>query len=299
MKLQWDDMRIFLSVAREHSLSAAGRALKLDPATVGRRIARLEQTLGATLFLKSPQGYDLTDAGQRMLAHAEQAEQALAGAAAAVGGDEDRLTGSIRVGAPDGCANFLLPRICAQIAAANPGLDIQILALPRVLDFGRREADMAITVSRPASGRLIVQKIADYRLCLAAHRRYLRLHPPVESVEDLKRHAIIGYIPDMIFDSELDYLGELGIDRVALSSNSAAVQARLIGAEAGIGMIHRFALSQIPRIEPVIPDQVGLTRSFHLVRHAGDRRVERLNRFAALLVEGMQAEIARLENAPT
>lgn len=299
MKLHWDDMRIFLSVAREQSLSAAGRSLKLDPATVGRRVARLEEVLDATLFLKSPQGYDLTDAGQRMLAHAEEAEQALVGAAAAVSGDEDRLSGTIRIGAPDGCANHLLPRVCARIAGENPDLDLQILALPRVMDFGRREADMAITVSRPTTGRLTVQKIADYQLCLAAHRRYLRQHPPIESVEDLKDHTIVGYIPDMIFDSELDYLGDMGVDRVALSSNSASVQLRLLASEIGVGMVHRFAIHSAARVEPVLADQVALTRSFFLVRHASDRRVERLNRFAALLIQGMQAEIAMLEAAVT
>lgn len=299
MKLHWDDMRIFLSVAREMSLSAAGRTLKLDPATVGRRIARLEEELGATLFLKSPQGYDLTDAGQRMLAHAEEAEQALSGAAAAVSGDEDRLSGTIRIGAPDGCANFLLPRVCARIASENPDLDLQILALPRVMDFGRREADLAITVSRPTSGRLTVQKIADYKLCLAAHRRYLKQHPAIETVEDLRAHPIVGYIPDMIFDSELDYLGDLGLGRVALSSNSASVQLRLLEADAGIGMVHRFALPAVTRVDPVLPEAVSLTRSFYLVRHASDRRIERLNRLAALLSERMQAEIARLEAAVT
>lgn len=297
MKVHWDDMRIFLFVAREQSLSGAGRLLKLDPATVGRRISRLEEALDATLFLKSPQGYDLTDTGQRMLAHAEEAEQALAGAAAAVGGDADRLAGTIRIGAPDGCANYLLPQVCRRIAAGNPGLDIQILALPRVMDFGRREADMAVTVSRPTTGRLTVQKIADYRLCLAAQRDYLRAAAPIGAVADLRLHRIVGYIPDMIFDSELDYLSELGVSRVALSSNSASVQLRLIGEGAGVGVVHRFALPFAPQVEAVLPASVELGRSFHLVRHAGDRRVERLNRFGALLVEGLRTEIERLETA--
>ena len=70
MDAQWDDLKIYLAVARAESLSGAGRALKLDPATVGRRIARLESAAGAPLFAKSPTGYALTDAGQRLMAHA-------------------------------------------------------------------------------------------------------------------------------------------------------------------------------------------------------------------------------------
>ena len=77
----WDDMRIFLAVVRGESLSAAGRALRLDAATVGRRVARLEEQLGAPLFAKSPQGYALTEAGARLVIHAEAAEQAMSLAA--------------------------------------------------------------------------------------------------------------------------------------------------------------------------------------------------------------------------
>ena len=67
MEPQWDDMKVFLAVARQESLSGAGRALKLDPATVGRRIARFEMAMKSPLFVKSPQGYTLSAAGERML----------------------------------------------------------------------------------------------------------------------------------------------------------------------------------------------------------------------------------------
>lgn len=160
--MDWDDLRVFLAVARGESLSVAGRALKLDPATVGRRIARLELALGGRLFAKSPQGYALTDEGQRLLDHAVRAEQAVAGAVGALRDGAGGLTGTIRIGAPDGCANYLLPQVLAAICDANPGLEVQIVALPRVFNLSKREADMAIAVSRPTAGRLIVQKVTDY-----------------------------------------------------------------------------------------------------------------------------------------
>ena len=154
----WDDLRIFLAVARSESLSGAGKVLKIDPATVGRRIARLEEALAARLFAKSPQGYALTDEGARLLPHAEAAEQAMAGAADELRGRAGALTGQIRIGAPDGCANYLLPQVVAAICDENPGLEVQIVALPRVFNLSKREADMAIAVSPPAAGRLTVQK---------------------------------------------------------------------------------------------------------------------------------------------
>ncbi len=185
--MQWDDMRVFLAVARAESLSRAAPVLRMDAATVGRRVARLEEDLGAALFVKSPQGYALTDLGARMRDHAVEAESSLSQAIDEARGDQAVLTGHIRIGAPDGAANYLLPQVCAAIGAENPGLEIQILALPRVVNLSKREADMAITVSRPQAGRLTVQKVSDYRLHLAAPKE-----AQIDSLADLNGHRIVG-----------------------------------------------------------------------------------------------------------
>lgn len=292
--MDWDDMRVFLAVARAESLSGAGRALKIDPATVGRRVARLEEAVGAHLFAKGPTGYALSEEGLRLLAHAERAEAALEEAAEAVTGGGG-LTGQIRLGAPDGCANYLLPQVLAAICDENPGLEVQIVALPRVFNLSRREADMAIGVSRPEAGRLRVQKLADYRLHFAASRDWLATHGPMTSLAELKRHRIVGYIPDMIFDKELDYLSGLGIGSVPLASNSVSVQLNWLRAGAGVGIVHDFALPAAPELVKVIPEAVSLTRAFWLIRHEGDGRAERLSRFADLLASGVRKEVQRLE----
>ncbi|KFI33175.1 LysR family transcriptional regulator [Haematobacter missouriensis] len=291
----WDDLRIFLAVARGESLSAAGRILRLDPATVGRRVARLEEGLGATLFAKSPQGYALTEGGQGLLTHAIRAEQAVSGAMEEARGTPGKLVGAIRIGAPDGCANYLLPQVTAAICAEHPDLEVQIVALPRVFNLSKREADLAVGVSRPEAGRLSVQRIADYQLHLAASRDYLDNAPPIHTLADLKGHRIIGYIPDMIFDKEIDYLAEIGAETVSLGSNSVAVQFNWVRQGAGIGVVHDFAIPSTTNVVRVLPEAFGLTRSFWLIRHADDRRVERLNRFADLLAAGLRRELSRLE----
>jgi DNA-binding transcriptional LysR family regulator len=295
MNTQWDDLRIFLAVARSQSLSGAGRSLKIDPATVGRRIARLEESYGAPLFAKSPTGYALTDAGQRLMAHAVKAEQAVEDAAEEMAGKAGGLTGQIRIGAPDGSANFLLPQVCDAIGRDNPGLEIQLVALPRVFSLTRREADMVVAVSPPTAGRLTVQKVADYKLHLAASEAYLRAHKPINSLADLKDHRMIGYIQDMIFDKELDYLSQTGVERVNLASNSVSVQINWVRQGCGLGVVHDFAIPWTSGIVKVLPEVFSLTRSFYLVRHADDRRLDRLNRFASALNEGMRREVARLE----
>jgi DNA-binding transcriptional LysR family regulator len=293
----WDDLRIFLAVARSESLSGAGKTLKIDPATVGRRIARLEDALSSRLFAKSPQGYTLTDEGARLVPHAEAAEQAMAGALDEVQGRAATLSGQVRIGAPDGCANYLLPQVVAAICDENPGLEVQIVALPRVFNLSRREADMAIAVSPPSAGRLTVQRLTDYRLHLAASRDYLARHGTPATPADLQDHRIVGYIPDMIFDKELDYLAEIGASDVPLASNSVSVQLNWLRQGAGVGMVHDFAMPSAPELVKVLESEIALTRAFWLIRHADDRRVERLNRFADRLAHGLRREVARLEAA--
>ncbi len=295
MDADWDDLRIFLSVARSESLSATGKALRVDPATVGRRIARLEDALSAKLFAKSPQGYALTDAGQRLLPHAELAEQAMGAASEELTTRAGSMAGVIRIGAPDGCANYLLPQVCAAICDANPGLEVQIIALPRVINLSKREADLVIAVSPPTAGRLSVQKITDYRLHLAASVGYLNRHGPILTRDDLKAHRVIGYIPDMIFDKELDYLSDIGVSSVPLASNSVSVQFMWVRAGSGIAIVHDFAIPSAPDVVRVLTQDFSLTRSFWLIRHADDRRLERMNRFADALVRGLRSEVQRLE----
>jgi DNA-binding transcriptional LysR family regulator len=292
--MDWDDLRVFLAVARAESLSGAGRALKIDPATVGRRVARLEDAVGARFFVKGPQGYALTEEGARFLAHAERAETVMESAAEALTRPEG-LTGQIRIGAPDGCANYLLPQVLARVCDANPGLEVQIVALPRVFNLSKREADMAIAVSRPEAGRLTVQKLSDYQLHLAASDTYLASHAPILGPQDLADHRFVGYISDMIFDKELDYLTAIGVTSVPLASNSVSVQLNWLRHGAGLGVVHDFALPAAPELSRVIPDQISLTRAFWLIRHADDGRVDRLNRFATLLTAEFRAEMSRLE----
>ena len=292
--MDWDDLRIFLAVARRDSLSAAGRVLKIDPATVGRRVARLEEAMGARLFAKTPQGYVVTEAGAGLIPHAERVEAAIMGASDAVSAPEG-LTGQIRLGAPDGCANYLLPQVIAKICDENPGLEVQLVALPRVFNLSKREADMAIAVSRPEAGRLTVQKLTDYHLHLAASDAYIAANHAILTPADLAQHRFIGYIPDMIFDKELDYLAEIGVAPPPLASNSVSVQLNFLRQGAGVGVVHDFALPAAPELRRILPDQIALTRSFWLIRHADDGRVARLNRFARALIAVARAEMARLE----
>ena len=124
---------------------------------------------------------------------------------------------------------------------------------------------------------------------------YLARHPAILGPQDLSHHRFVGYIPDMIFDKELDYLAAIGVTSVPLASNSVSVQLNWLRHGAGLGVVHDFALPVAPELRRVIPEQISLTRAFWLIRHADDGRVDRLNRFASLLTAEFRAEMVRLE----
>jgi len=288
----WDDTRIFLAVARAESLSGAVPSLRMDVSTLSRRIARFEADVGAALFVKSSQGYVLTDRGQRLFDEAVMIEASMQRALSPSPGAEQGLSGQIRIGAPDGCANFLLPQVCAAIQADNPGLEVQVLSLPRVVNLSRREADMAITVSPPEANRLAVQKITDYHLHLAMRKDV----PEPKSLAALRDLPVVGYIQDMIFDRALDYLGDIAQGGVQLASNSVSVQLQMLRQTKGVGVVHDFALPSAPNLRKVLQKEVSLTRAFYLVRHESDRTSERLQVFADALSDGLRREVERLES---
>lgn len=154
---------------------------------------------------------------------------------------------------------------------------------------------MAIAVSAPDAGRLTVQKISDYHLHLAASAEYLAAHGPIKTVAALKGHRIVGYIADMIFDRELDYLADLGLGRVALGSNSVSVQAHMIQQGGGVGVVHDFALPFLPGVERILTEEVSLKRAFYLIRHVDDQKNHRLRRFAEILSGALRNEVQLLE----
>ncbi|MCU0791070.1 MAG: LysR family transcriptional regulator [Nitratireductor sp.] len=291
--MNWDDYRYFLAVARSGKLSEAGRQLAVDHATVGRRVKALETALGVNLFDRSPQGYQLTDAGVRLVDVAEAMETSVIAASAELGAKGQTLSGAVRIGAPEGAAAYLLAEAATELCRAHPLLELQIVALPRQFSLSRREADMVIAVSAPDSGRLKVRKIADYTLHLYATKSYLARHPSIETIADLKRVRGIGYVPEFIYDKELDYIPLVAPDiKPHLTSTSVHVQLEATLADGGVCILHDFMARHFPELEKVLPGQVSFTRSFWFIVHEDYARLERIRVVGEAVVEHMRKRLA-------
>lgn len=286
-RMNWDDMRIFLAMARAGTLAAAARLVKQDATTVARRLQRLERALGATLFEHGQAGQALTEAGQRLLAHAEAME---AGALAVRDGSAagPALSGGLRISASEGFGTWFLGRRLARFAAEHPGLSLDLVAATGFLNPSRREADVALMLARPRGGPLIASKLTDYRLGIYASPAFLRSNP-IAAVADLGRRPLVGYVPDLIYAPELRYLAEVDPAlEPALRSSSITAQAQLIASGAGCGILPCFIGDASPDLVRVLADEVAITRQLWLVVHRDMRRVARV----AAFVDWLRDEVA-------
>ncbi|MEO3427999.1 LysR family transcriptional regulator [Pelagibius sp. CAU 1746] len=275
--MRWDDLKFFLAVARTGQLTTAAKGLKVDNATVARRIRALETDLDAQLFDRNPKGYSLTDMGQRLLPSAEAMEVTTLQAQAQVQGRDESLEGVVRLGAPDGFGSFFLAPRIHKLARRHPKLELQLVAMPRIFSLAKREADLTIAVTRPTSGRLLAAKLTDYQLRLYAAPDYLKENPPIRGLEDLSHHAMIGYIPDLIFDPKLDYMPNFGrkvVPQISSSNLIAQLYATLAGA--GICILPDFLAGQQSGLQPVLRKTFSLTRTFWIVSHENTAALRRI-----------------------
>ena len=275
--MRWDDLKFFLAVARSGQLTTAAKGLKVDNATVARRIRALELALDAQLFDRNPKGYSLTEVGQRLLPSAEAMETSTLEAQAQVQGRDESLEGVVRLGAPDGFGSiFLAPRI-HKLARRHPKLELQLVAMPRIFSLSKREADLSIAVTRPKSGRLMVVKLTDYHLHLYASSDYLKANPPITQLEDLSQQTMIGYISDLIFDPKLDYMPILGrkvVPQISSTNLIAQLQATLAGA--GVCILPDFMAGEQSALQPVLRKDFSLTRTFWIVSHENTASLRRI-----------------------
>jgi DNA-binding transcriptional LysR family regulator len=273
--MRWDDLQFFLGVARTGLLASAARQLGVDATTVGRRIRRLEETLGQTLFEQSRDGHSLTESGRRLLVQVEAIERSANAIGGDSGNDGDQVRGRLRISASEGFGTWLVAHHLGQFAAAYPGVSIDLAANSGFLDPSRREADVGILLGRPQRGPLITKKLTDYTLRVYASRHYLAAAAPLTEPVDLRQHVLVGYIPDLLYSPELRYMDEVlpGIEP-RLRSSSINAQYRLIAAGAGVGVLPCFIGDRDPLLVRILP-AVRIMRSFWLVTHQDTRHLPR------------------------
>ena len=288
--MDWDNMRAFLAVARQGQFLAASRMLKVNQATIARRVSALEADLRATLFERSTTGVMLTEAGRELLVRAERMESEMLQAEAELRQQDVQLSGAVRIGAPDGFTTYFLINALRPLVERHPGIDIQLVPMPLAASLARREVDIAIAIEEPAAGRFVARKLTDYGLGIYGATRYLDAVGRPKSAEDLKHHRLIGYVENYAYSSALNFVSELFAgNRTGFECASAVGQVEAVKAGLGLGVLHHFIAATLTGIEPVLPER-GARRAYWLVIHEDVRSLGRIR----ATVDHIVSEIGRV-----
>lgn len=236
--MNWDDARVLLALGRELTLRRAARELRVDQATVGRRIAAMEADLGSTLFLRTPAGYQLTSVGEMAFEMAEKMELAALELARRTRGADNELAGDIRISTTDSLAcDFVIPALKA-LHLEYPDIRVFLSSTSEVVNLSKRETDIAIRNQRPDNPDLILRKLADWRMGLFASSEYLQRHGVPEEGNGFKGHDLVMYEPywrdrpsPTLVDEPIDQA------RVVVAVNSSMMVRRSLAEGLGISEI--------------------------------------------------------------
>jgi DNA-binding transcriptional LysR family regulator len=292
---QWDDVRVFLAVARSGSLSAAARTLGIGHVTVGRRLAVLEQRLQATLLARTPDGLETTSAGDAILRQCVAMEAAAQDLERIAAGRDAQLAGVVRLTTTEALAQQVVVPAIVGLRRAHPDLQIDLSAGVRSLDIARREADMAVRFARPQAADLVCRKLGEVGFALYASRDYLSARGAPARGGGLAGQDLVGFRGAPAATSPF-FMGEsLEGARFALRCDSPALQ-RLAAAQGlGIAELACFTGDAEPDLVRLWPQAEPLRRTCWLIVHQDMRRAARVKAVAAAVEDAFRGQRGTLQ----
>lgn len=262
-----DNLHFFLEVSRTGRVADAARRLGVDHTTVSRRISRLEKQLGVRLFDRASAGWRLTEAGHRLIPHAESMESLIQAAVEATRGtSEEALSGTARILAPDGFGSYVLVPGLAQLRNAHPDLAIELVTSTTHDLISTRDYDIAITLEYPPPRAVVITELARYRLQFYASRGYLGIHPTPRSLGDLQEHTIIWYVNASLDVEPLRELYSLVPDLSAqIQTNNITGQYLAARSGLGIAPLPTYIGGADDQLVSVLEDDFVIERTYWLV----------------------------------
>ncbi len=293
--MDWDDLRMFLAITRNGTLSAAARALGATQPTVGRRLASLESALGARLFERTPNGLHLTAAGESALRYAEQMEASALSLGRSVAGFDERLEGTVKlVSLETFGARFLTP-FMRDFRKAHPAISIELATVDRAVSLSQREADVAVMLTRFHQHAIVMSRIGTLGYALYATPEYIETRGMPDYESGCAGHELVS--PDVGFAwlPEARWLESVGrAATIAFRSNSREAQLAAAAAGMGLALLPCYLGDSIPALTRLPTAPVGFTRDVWLGVHRDARGIPRIRAFIDFVTEVFRQERRRL-----
>jgi DNA-binding transcriptional LysR family regulator len=283
--MDWDDLRVFLTVEHTGSLSGAARTLGVNHTTVLRRLRGLEADLAVRLFEHLPTGYVLTSAGEALRDRLRGVEDDIEAAQRALCGLDTRLTGAIRITTADTLARGLLIPSLGAFRAEHPGIDLQLVVNNTFSSLTRREADVALRGTNDPPPHLAGRQVGRVQTALYAARAYWRRH---------RRLATPAQHTWVATDENLDHLAQarwvarhIPRERIAVRVDSLTAMVDAVQAGLGVGFLLCFLGDRVRDLVRVAEPMDALDTQLWLLTHPDLRRVARIRTFTDYLYEAL------------
>jgi DNA-binding transcriptional LysR family regulator len=232
----WNDLRHFLAVARHGGTLAAAKSLKVSHSTVHRRLEELERKIGRNLVERRPTGYRLTELGQEMRAYAERVEEAVMAFERRLAAAEMELVGTLRVTCPEAFGSRLMGSpFLGKFNARYPSLHVEFVVSDKLLDLGKRQADIAIRGATPTDQTLFGRKIGDIPWAVYASKSYIERHGSAERLEDMDHHTVIGFGGEMSDHHTVRWLRSTA-PKAKVAARSNSLPALILAVKSGVGI---------------------------------------------------------------
>jgi DNA-binding transcriptional LysR family regulator len=263
----WEDIRHFVALAREGTLSAAARTLGVDHATLARRVAALETSTGLKLVDRRARTTTLTADGKRIATVAAPMEEAAFALGRAAQAAKPGIDGEVSISAPPNFASSLIAPQLIRLRHQHPGIRLKLIGEKRRASLSRREADVALRLMRPVEAGLFVRRIGSFGFSLYGAPAYLEKTPP-------HAFAFIGYDASMAESPQEVWLGTIiGEREVVLRTNDLETQVAAARAGLGIAALPHYLGDGDSRLQRHVVTQKPISRDVWLVLHRDLRQV--------------------------
>ncbi|WP_419736516.1 LysR family transcriptional regulator [Pseudomonas sp. COR18] len=278
--MDWNDLRVFLAIARSGSLGAAARQLGVSHPTVGRRLQVLEQANGQVFFRRTGQGLVLTAAGESILHLAEEMERSALAIERRIAGDSDQPEGLLRISCADWFAGYVLAPVLAELQQRYPLIVAEVIAGHRLFDLARRDADLAFRIVPFTEPDIVQRRLTTLRYGLYS------AHLPAPTAAQGEQPGLIlmntaqAHYPDVLW-----LQSRYPRAKTVFTSSSRTVQARMCAMGLGLAVLPRALGDQSPLLRRLDVDEEPPTRDIWMGYHRDMRQMDRLRALADLAVE--------------
>jgi DNA-binding transcriptional LysR family regulator len=290
-RLSWDLVYSFLAVARQGSLSAAAREIGVSQPTLSRDIQALETRTRLNLFKRTTQGLQLTEAGQQLMEAASRMDEAADLFARQASGLSVELQGTVRISANEIVGIYLLPTAIAAFREQHPGVHIEIVISNLASSLSKREADIALRMFHPNQPDLVARRLPDLELGFYAHDGYLQKHGAPQTIEEFKRHTVIGFDESMDFIEGAAQMGfPLKREDFPVRTDHMLMHINLARAGAGIVGTHVELAEKFPELQRILQWVNLPSLEFWVVCHSDVQYNSRIRSVMQFLVQWFAAD---------